>query len=339
MPIESGQQFEREVEEGLELEVSEASVEGFGGLDKLLSEEINVDPDAREDLRDWEGVLPRKGLDSLDIEDMGAIDTARMKVGHSFKNGVLGGGYVLGTLGGSLAAHAQAVNMALEATGTTGNLPAELGASTAAVASFIVTSEVLGHYAIKAGDKITDTILPEDAGMERGHIYPGGHEELMAEMLEEADATEFMELGGTSYEMDADVPWNLRYLGDVEENLFYNIGWEYDQEENKTFVEMDAMVRWNIDEVDLENFDLDNFDMWRFRATKETSPGNWDNFKTIVTNNPASEEDVREYFEEAYKVLDEAGYLDKDEPFSTTGSWGGRRRGTEWETYVQKDSM
>lgn len=180
--------------------------------------------------------------------------------------------------------------------------------------------------------------MPEDSGRERGHIYPGGHEDQIAELLEEADATEFIELGGTTYEMDADVPWNIRYLGDAEEDVFYNIGWEHDEEENKTYIEMDAMVHWNIEEVDLENFDLDNFDMWRFRATKETSPGDWENFKSIVTRDPASEDEVREYFEEAYRVLDEAGYLDKDEPFSVSGKYEGRRRGTQYTTHVHKDS-
>lgn len=332
------EQVETEIQEDIDLEIPESSADGFGGLEKLLEEEIKVDPDAREDLRDWEGVLPREGIESIDIEDMGPIDTARTKLGRSFKNGKLGGLYVLGTFGGSFAGHTKAAELALESTGTTGEPLAELGVSGAAVASFIATSPVVGHYAMKAGEKITETVMPEEAGRERGHIYSGGYEDQIAELLEEADATEFIELGGTTYEMDADVPWNIRYLGDAEEDVFYNIGWEHNEEENKTYIEMDAMVHWNIDEVDLENFDLDNFDMWRFRATKETSPEEWKNFKYVVTRDPASEDEVQDYFEEAYRVLDEAGYLNKDEPFSRNTTYEGRRKGHVTTKRLQDDS-
>lgn len=338
MTVEFEKEVEKEIREGLEEEVPQASAEGFGSLDTLLDEEGTIDPDSRDGLRDWEGVLPREGIKSIDLDEMGYVDTARTKIGRSFKNGGLGGLYAVSAFGSSLAAHAEAADIALEATGTAGNAFAEGGAMVAATGSFIATAPLVGKAAIRAGEKITDTILPEDSGMEKGHIYPGGNEEQIADLLEEADATEFIELGGTTYEMDADVPWNIRYLGDAEEEIFYNIGWEYDEEENRTYIELDAMVHWDIEEIDIENLDLDNFDMWRFRATKDSSPGSWDDFKDLVTKKPASEDDVENYFEEAYDVLDSAGYLDKDKPYTTSGSWSGRRRGMEWTTTVQQDS-
>lgn len=307
-------------------------------LETLLEDEVTVNPDAREDLRDWRGVLPKNGIESIDIEEMGALDTARTKIGRSFKNGVLGGIYAIGSFGGSFAGHAEAANLLVDATGTAGNAFAEAGVTVAATGSFFATAPLVGEYAIRTGEKITETIMPEESGRERGHIYPGGNEEQIAELLDEADATEFIELGGTTYEMDADVPWNIRYLGDAEEDVFYNVGWEYDEEENKTYLELDAMVHWDIDEIDLENLDLDNFDMWRFRATKETDPESWSNFKSLVTRTPASEKDVESYFDEAYRVLDEAGYLDKEEPYATTATYKGRRRGTQWSTHVEEES-
>lgn len=321
-----------------DIELEEMGEVDPSSLETLLEGEVTVDPDAREDLRDWNGVLPREGIESIDIEEMGAIDTARTKVGRSFKNGKLGGLYALGTFGGSFAGHIEAADLALEATGTTGEPLAEIGATGAVLGSFLVTAPLVGNYAIKSGEKFIETVMPEDSGLERGHIYSGGHEDQIAELLEEADATEFIELGGTTYEMDADVPWNIRYLGDADEDIFYNIGWEYDKEENKTYLEFDAMVHWDIEEIDFEDLDLDNFDMWRFRATRETSPQSWSNFKSIVTREPASEGEVQRYFEEAYRVLDEAGYLDKDEPYSRTGTYKGRRKGTEWTTHLQNDS-
>ena len=338
MTAEFEGEVEKEIIEEIEEEIPEPSADGFGGLENLLDEEIEVNPDAREDLRDWEGVLPREGIESIDLDEMGYIDTARTKIGRSFKNGGLGGLYALGTFGGSLAGHAEAADMALKATGAAGNAFVEGGAIVAATGSFIATAPVVGAAAIRAGDKITKTILPEDSGLEKGHIYPGGDEEKIAELLEEADATEFIELGGTTYEMDADVPWNIRYLGDAEEDVFYNIGWEYDEDENQTYIELDAMVSWDIEEIDIENIDLDNFDMWRFRAIKDSSPSSWDDFRNLVTKEPASKSEVENYFEEAYNVLDNAGYLDKNKPYSTSGRWAGRRRGMEWTTKVQQDS-
>lgn len=311
-----------------------------------LSGELEDNVHERETVRN-ENLMPDRSVRSSDSDGWPLKYRARMKAGNAVDHSATKLGGIIGANYSTFQMSEAGYELMQESLNLSGI--SDIGASLGFFVGWLTTVPLMSQAAVKASDKAANKIRP-DWNEGKGHLVKNEktihgekeRSEYLNDLLKESKAVEMTEITGTDYQLDrgVEVAWNSEYLSSQPNDIFYNIAWKYNEEEDETIYEVDTIIKWQDMPVELDEINIDDLDIWRFRGVKSGHPDEIEEIREISRNAGSAEqqEKAEEYFEEAYELLEETGVTSKEKPFEESKPWRGRRKGYQYERKLDNES-